>query len=143
MIEVKLISAEESYKIRKEILRKNITLTEKIKGDFDEKTFHLGAFYMNNLLGVATFMKNENSNFEGVQYRLRGMAVLENYQGKGIGKKLITKAITLLKNRKVDVLWCNARIIAINFYKKIGFKVKGSVFDIPLIGSHYVMYKKI
>ncbi|MFL0110951.1 hypothetical protein [Tenacibaculum maritimum] len=37
-------------------------------GDFDENTFHIGAFKENELLGVATFMEFENPLFRGSQY---------------------------------------------------------------------------
>lgn len=141
MIEIKFISTEETYEIRKEILRRNITLTEKNEDDFDESTFHLGAFIDTKLVSVATFMQNNHHYFDGFQYRLRGMATLDEYQGKGFGRKLISRAEEVLKEKNMDVLWCNARVVALDFYKKSGFKIKGSKFDITLIGNHYVMYK--
>lgn len=140
---VKLISAEETYDIRKEILRKNIPLTEKNKDDFEKFTFHLGAFVNDKLVGVSTFMQNDNQNFNGLQYRLRGMATLEEYQGQGLGKALILEAFDMLKKKRANVLWCNSRVVALDFYKKLGFKVIGSEFDIALIGPHYVMYKEL
>ena len=143
MIEIKFISAEETYQIRKEILRKNIPLSEKTEGDFDKNTFHLGAYYNNRLVCVATFMQSDSSYFSGNQYRLRGMATQEEFQGKGFGRRLILKAETVLNERKATVLWCNARVAALNFYKKIGFKTIGTAFDIHLIGPHYVMFKKM
>jgi len=143
MIEIKFIFTEETYKIRKEILRRGIPLTEKNDDDFDETTFHLGAFIDGRLVSVATFMQNDHHYFDGFQYRLRGMATLDEYQGKGLGKGLILKAEEVLKEKNVDVLWCNARVVAIDFYKKAGFKIKGSKFDIEFIGDHYEMYKML
>ncbi|MCF6279374.1 MAG: GNAT family N-acetyltransferase [Flavobacteriaceae bacterium] len=141
MIEIKFISTEETYEIRKDVLRKNISLTEKNKDDFDDSTFHLGGFIDDELVSVATFMQNEHKYFQGLQYRLRGMATLDKYQRKGLGKGFILKAEEVLKEKNVDILWCNARVLALNFYKKLGFIIKGSKFDITLIGDHYVMYK--
>ena len=143
MIDIKFISTEETYEIRREILRRNISLTEKNEDDFNETTFHLGAFIDGNLLSVATFMQNDHHYFSGFQYRLRGMATLDEHQGKGLGKGLIIKAVEVLKEKEVDVLWCNARVGALEFYKKLGFKTKGSIFDIPPIGDHYEMYKML
>jgi ribosomal protein S18 acetylase RimI-like enzyme len=143
MIDIRFISTEETYKIRREILRKNIPLTEKNKDDFDEDTFHLGAFVDDKLVSVATFMQNNHHYFKGFQYRLRGMATLDAFQGQGLGKALIISAEEILKQKNVDVLWCNARVVAIDFYKKLGFKIKGSKFDIALIGDHYEMYKML
>ncbi|GGK52026.1 MULTISPECIES: GNAT family N-acetyltransferase [Flavobacteriaceae] len=141
MIEIKNISAQETYAIRLEVLRKDIDLPYKFNGDLDKDTFHLGAFKEDKLIAVSSFMKVKNRNFKGLQYQLRGMATLTQYQGFGIGKQLIIKAEKILKPLNIDCLWCNARVIAVDFYKKQGFKTFGEVFDIPLIGGHYSMYK--
>ena len=142
MIEIKLISAEETYEIRKRVLRKNISLTEKTDGDFDDNTFHIGAYLDGKLGSVSTYVVEGNSYFSGLQYRLRGMATDENYQGNGLGKKSILRAEEILKERRVDVLWFNARIVALGFYKKLGYEIIGEGFDIKYIGSHFNMYKK-
>lgn len=51
-----------------------------------------------------------------------------NFRGNGIGKKLITFAISTLKINKVDVNEQNTQ--AVDFYKYVGFKiVKRSALD--------------
>jgi len=140
---IKEISAPQAYEIRKNMLRKNIPLTEKIKGDFDESTIHLGVFTEDVLVSVATFLQNDNESFKGLQYRLAGMATKEGYQKKGYGKKLLVTAENILKDRDVSILWCNARVIALNFYKKLGIITLGEEFELPLIGSHFAMYKEL
>ena len=71
------------------------------------------------------------------------MAVENNCQGQGVGKKILDFAFLELKKRKTDFLWCNARLIALDFYKKLNFKIYGEIFNIKDIGPHYVMYIKI
>lgn len=73
MIQIKTIIAEDTYEIRLEIIRKNIPLPYEFSGDFDKKTFHLGAFKDGKLIAVSSYMKAHNPNFEGSQYQLRGM----------------------------------------------------------------------
>jgi len=141
MIEIKNISAEETYAVRLEVLRKNIDLPYKFNGDLDTDTFHLGAFNKGELIAISSFMNVKNNHFKGTQYQLRGMATLEQYQGFGIGKLLIMEAEKILNSLNVDCLWCNARIIAVDFYKKQGFRTFEEKFNIPLIGDHFVMYK--
>lgn len=141
MIEIKQISADETYPIRLEVLRKGIPLPHKFKGDFDSDTFHLGVFHKTKLVGVSSFMKVDNENFDGFQYQLRGMATLEESRGLGVGRKMMVEAFEILKEKQVDCLWCNARIVAVDFYKKMGLKIDGDLFDIELVGNHYVMYK--
>ncbi|MDD3721850.1 MAG: GNAT family N-acetyltransferase [Lutibacter sp.] len=143
MIHIKEISTQETFPIRLEVLRKNIPLPYEFNGDFDENTFHLGAFEDDNLIAVSSFMKTNNSNFEGNQYQLRGMATLKEYQGSGAGKLMLQKAFIILKKKNTAVLWCNARIAAVDFYKKQGFQTFGEKFEISLVGKHYVMFKEL
>ena len=55
----------------------------------------------------------------------------------------MSKAIEEIKKRNGDFLWCNARLIAVEFYKKTGFSSIGEQFNISEIGPHYFMYKKL
>ncbi|REE81603.1 ribosomal protein S18 acetylase RimI-like enzyme [Lutibacter oceani] len=141
MIEVKKIKPTETYNVRLEVLRKNIPLPYEFKGDFDENTFHIGAFKNNKLIAVSSYMKAENENFKGTQYQLRGMATLEKFQGFGAGKLMMQKAFEILNELNIDCLWCNARVIAVNFYEKQGLQTFGEKFDIKFVGDHYVMFK--
>ena len=143
MIHIKEISARETFPIRLEILRKNITLPHEFNGDFDKETFHLGAFKKEELIAVSSYMKASNKNFEGSQYQLRGMATLETFQGFGAGKLMLQQAFLILKEKSIDVLWCNARFAAVDFYKKQGFQTFGEKFEISPVGEHYVMFKKL
>lgn len=143
MIKIEEISARETFPVRLEVLRKNIPLPYEFNGDFDSDTLHLGAFNNNTLIAVSSYMKADNKNFEGNQYQLRGMATLTEYQGFGVGKLMLQKAVQILKEKNSNLLWCNARIAAVEFYKKQGFQTFGEKFDIQYVGEHFVMYKKI
>ncbi len=140
---IKEITVEETYGIRKDELRKNMDLPSQFRGDLDADTFHLGLFINNEIVSIVSFMRSDYKEFTEKQFQLRGMATKENYQGKGFGKMLITKAEELLKEKEVIIIWCNARIVALDFYKKQGFKIIGKEFDIPQIGGHFVMYKEL
>ena len=141
MIEIKKIKASDTYNIRLEVLRNGIPLPVEFNGDNDNNTIHLGAFKNGKLIAVSSFMKASKEDFKGEQYQLRGMATLPEFQGLGAGKLIMLEAFDIFKNLKIDCLWCNARIIAVDFYKKLGFQTFGNVFDIKFIGNHYVMYK--
>ena len=65
------------------------------------------------------------------------------FRRKGFGAKLLNSAINEVKKREGNLLWCNARLIAVDFYSSLGFKTIGNEFDIKDIGLHYIMYKKI
>jgi len=140
MIQIKKISAIETFPIRAEVLRKNIPLPSEFNGDLDKDTFHLGAFKDDELIAVCSFMKAKNRLFKGEQFQLRGMATLEEFQGLGAGKLMMKLAVEILTDLGVNCLWCNAREIAVPFYEKQGMEIVGKPFEIQLIGVHYVMF---
>ena len=144
MIEIKKITAEQTYGIRLEVLRKGINKPYQFDGDFDINTFHAGAFENDKLVGISTIMKNKKQEFSNEnQYQLRGMAILPSYRGKGIGNKMINYALKELSIKKSSLLWCNAREVAVDFYIKMNFKILGEKFYIEEVGNHFVMYRSL
>ncbi|MCH4553666.1 GNAT family N-acetyltransferase [Aestuariibaculum lutulentum] len=143
--DIKIISAPETFPVRHPVLRPGKPIeTCNFDGDNLETTFHLGIYNNNQLLGVVSYFKSStNLLSEALQYQLRGMAVLDTFQGKGLGNLLVAYGDTLLKEKKIQVVWCNAREVAKTFYKKNNFKVIGEPFNISDIGLHYVMYKSL
>ncbi len=144
-VQIKAISATETIRVRQPILRPGLPVeTCVFKGDELKSTIHLGAYYNDQLIGVVTYMKNNTSIFEtNYQYQLRGMAVLSNFQKKGIGKLLLEKGEQILKDKNTELIWCNARKVAVPFYEKKGFTITGNLFNIPGVGPHYVMQKTL
>ncbi|CAM1348469.1 GNAT family N-acetyltransferase [Tenacibaculum ascidiaceicola] len=140
MIKIKNISAQETYKIRLAVLRNNIDLPYKFKEDEFENTFHLGAFYNNKLVGIASFMRNRIDVVKGEQYQLRGMATLPEVRGMGAGRLLIEEAKRALKAKDINVLWCNARKEAVEFYESLNFVTIGEEFEVQKVGPHFKMY---
>ena len=144
MVSIESITEEETLPIRQDVLRPGRPKKECIfDGDDAPQTFHLGAFTDETLVGIASFVVDNNPYFSGKQYRLRGMAVLPEYRGKGFGKELVAFGEKLIQEKGFDVLWFNAREVALNFYSRLGFISKGEPFEISTVGTHYVMYKKL
>lgn len=145
MIEIRKIPAIDCYPIRHQVLWQHKNLTDCfIDIDDQEGAFHLGAFLNNELVCIGSFFKQSQTQFsEKNQYRLRAMATSAKAQKQGAAKELLEFAFDKLKTRKQEVLWCDARIIATGFYSKLGFSKKGNSYEIPIIGTHYLMYKKI
>lgn len=143
MILIKKIEVDKTYDLRKKILRKGMTLSHKMQGDLSKDSLHLGLYDNDELVCIGSFMKNNREDFSGVQYQLRGMATAQNSQGKGLGLLLMKEAELILKKQGVDLIWCNARTTATGFYEKLGYQIIGSEFEVPEVGPHYVMYKKI
>ncbi|RAJ14620.1 GNAT family N-acetyltransferase [Olleya aquimaris] len=144
-ITIKAISGSDTIPVRHAVLRKGKPVEAcPIPEDNLESTYHFGLFYKDKLVGVCTFVADQSPYFDdAVQYRLRAMGVLEEYQGYHFGKHLLNHGVAFLKTKNIDRLWFNARLIALNFYKNNGFTTIGNQFDIPKVGPHYVMHKTL
>jgi GNAT superfamily N-acetyltransferase len=145
MIHIKQIQATDCYPIRKQVLWQHKAVAEcGIDIDEQDGVFHLGAFLNNELVCIGSFFKQKNPNFhQAHQYRLRAMATLPSAQKKGTAKSLVKFAVKKLQSENIDLLWCDARIVATGFYNQLGFSMKGNAYEIPIIGTHYLMYKHL
>ena len=144
MHSIKEITALETFSVRQPVLRPGKSIeTCHFDGDNLETTKHFGYFEGEILAGIASLFKSNSDLFqEKEQFQLRGMAVLSNFQKKGIGEKLVNHAEEDAKNRNGALIWFNAREIAVPFYEKLGYKIIGEPFDIGDIRKHFVMFKK-
>jgi predicted GNAT family N-acyltransferase len=97
----------------------------------------MGAFEDDKLLGCCLL-----SRVDKQRVRLRQMAVLNNLQGKGIGRALMQFAENIARDYRYQVLMMHARISAVDFYKKLGYEIQGDVFEEVTI-PHYIMEKKL
>lgn len=108
-----------------------------------ESTMHVGAFFNEVLVGVATFVREPHEEFLRAKtpFRLRGMATDIQFQGKGVGRQVLVFGTNELAKFRCDFLWCKAREIAFPFYERLDFMYFGELFDLPGIGPHKIMYK--
>jgi GNAT superfamily N-acetyltransferase len=141
------ITAQDTYQIRQRVLVPDHDLQKaKFKNDDDEDiSFHLGAFVDGKLVSVASFFYERNTLFPDLhQYRLRGMATLPEFQNQGLSSELLNMAFPIIKQNFCSLLWCDARVSAVGFYEKVGFKkVNDIIFEINGIGPHVLMMKPI
>ena len=72
--------------------------------------------------------------------RLRQMAVLNNLQGKGIGRALMQFAENIARDRGFKRITMHARKSAAGFYEKLGYTIFGEEFEEVTI-PHFVMEK--
>jgi predicted GNAT family N-acyltransferase len=97
----------------------------------------IGAFEDDKMLACCMLVE-ENSK----TVRLRQMAVLNDLQGKGIGKALMLFAENLARDRGYKKITMHARKNAIGFYEKMGYVRIGNEFEEITI-PHYLMEKKL
>jgi GNAT superfamily N-acetyltransferase len=149
-IEVRRITSADVLPLRRKVLRQGMPPETAIfPGDGEPETFHLGAVREGEIVGVATFLVRpyplDSSGARG--WQLRGMAVDPALQSHGVGSKMLDAAIEILgpEVRARDglpataILWCKARIKAVDFYRRNGWVTVGEEFEISPIGPHYHM----
>lgn len=142
-MQVCVVSASELYALRNLVLRPGKPLhTTFYDKDHDIDTFHLAISIESKSQCIATFYPEKMEDvYSRKAYRLRGMATHPNFRRKGLGKDLMQSAFTHLLQQQADLLWCKARLVAIPFYRSLGFQIIGEQYDIEGIGPHYTMYK--
>jgi GNAT superfamily N-acetyltransferase len=148
-IEVRRVAVEKILDLRHRILRAGLPPESAcFEGDEAETTLHFAAFTVEapshaeqRPVGCLTLMLN---SFQAEPaWQLRGMAVDEPHQGRGLGRELLTRAEQAVAAGQVCLLWCNARVPAAGFYEKHGWTSVSEVFEIPTAGPHVKMSKRL
>ena len=125
-------------KLRDDILRKPLGLgftPEELETEKDNML--IAAFEDEDILGCCMLVEEKSDTV-----RLRQMAVLNDLQGKGIGRALMNFAENIARDRGYKIINMHARINAVGFYEKMGYKISSEQFTEVTI-PHYVMEKKL
>ena len=107
---------QQMVQLRNDILRKPLKLTfspEELEKEKDE--ILIGAFEEEKMLGCCMLIMVDPTTV-----RLRQMAVLNNLQGKGIGRALMQFAENIARDRGFKKIIMHARKTAAGFYEKTG-----------------------
>ncbi|MFZ1946874.1 MAG: GNAT family N-acetyltransferase, partial [bacterium] len=119
-------------------------------GDDHAESLHLGTFLEGALVGVATVVPAPAPARLGIPARpgerawqLRGMAVLPEFRGRGFGAAMVKACMAHVARRGGGLMWFNARLAAVEFYRKLGFEAKGGQYEIPISGPHFMMWRAI
>jgi ribosomal protein S18 acetylase RimI-like enzyme len=129
---------QQMLKLRDAILRKPLGLSftpEDLEKEKDNML--IGAFEDERMLGCCMLVEEQPDIV-----RLRQMAVLNDLQGKGIGRALMNFAENIARDRGYKIIRMHARNNSVGFYEKVGYKVKGDQF-IEITIPHYVMEKEL
>ena len=71
------------------------------------------------------------------------MATREDARGQGIGALVLEAGLAYVAAEGGKLVWCNARLPAVGFYERAGFKTRGDEWVEPRIGSHVVMWRGV
>ncbi len=121
-IHIEQIRPELTWRLRQQVLYPTLKLYE-MELDEDNDGIHFGAFTDKALVGIISLFQ------QGTLFQFRKLAVLPDVQKMGIGSSLLNYIETYAAAEGGVTLWCNARISAIGFYLKAGYKHTGKLFS--------------
>lgn len=131
--------------IRHKILRPHQTIDDcAFPGDDQPGALHAGVVDSGELVAVASVFRDPlPGNPDERDWRIRGMATLPEFRGQGLGGELLEACVAHAAAREARLVWCNVRAGSTDFYARHGFEARGSKFDLPGIGPHYLMIRKL
>jgi N-acetylglutamate synthase-like GNAT family acetyltransferase len=115
---------QQERELRNEVLLRPIGLPDYGWEHNDKEAAHFVAVKDHIVVGCVLLVKRENNRAQLMQ-----MAVKEEFQSTGVGKKLLQKLIENAKNQNIKEVYCHARENAIPFYLKNNFKI----YDKPFV----------
>lgn len=129
---------QQMVQLRNDILRKPLGLSfSPDELDKEKLEILIGAFEEEKMLGCCMLI-----TLDPATVRLRQMAVLNNVQGKGIGRALMQFAENIARDRGFRKITMHARQSAVGFYEKLGYAVSGEEFEEVSI-PHFIMEKSL
>ena len=105
--------------------------------DKEKDNLLMAAYEDDQMLGCCMLVEEEPGTV-----RLRQMAVVNDLQGKGIGKALMQFAENLARDRGFRKITMHARKNAVGFYEKMGYRKIGDEF-LEITIPHYLMEKDL
>jgi predicted GNAT family N-acyltransferase len=114
---------EQAFAIRKRVFVKEQGVLEEIELDRDDvRAIHFLAFDSTRAVGTARLVIRQKSA------KIGRMAVLKKYRGKGIGTKLLRRAIVAAQRQGLQNIYLHAQVPVIGFYEAQAFRCVGPVF---------------
>ena len=95
------------------------------------------------VVGVATVFPQDHPVTGEAAWRLRGMAVAEPVRSTGCGGFLLRAVFDHVAAEGGRLLWCNARVTALDFYLRHGLGIDSEVFHVPGGGPHRRMRREL
>ncbi|GIW77035.1 MAG: putative N-acetyltransferase YitI [Phycisphaerae bacterium] len=143
MIEYQEVPVDRILCLRHKLLRDGLPAeSARFEADDDPQTVHWAAVVNGRVIGCVSLVLQA---LEGQPaWQLRGMAVLQEFQRRGIGSQLLRRTEEhVIRHAPPGLIWCNAREQAVGFYQRHGWKIISDRFDIPTAGAHYRMLKRL
>ena len=140
-IVVERVDAAVTRPLRQRVLRPHETLAQlTLPGDDEPDSGHFAVFEGDEVVATGSVRREPPPwPIDGPAWRLRGMATAEDRRRRGMGGAVLAAVIAHVRGHGGGLLWCNARLPAVPFYRRAGFEARGDSWEDPQIGPHIVM----
>jgi GNAT superfamily N-acetyltransferase len=140
---VRPVPVDDVIDLRHRVLRAGLPReAASFPGDDEPTAVHFAAIEGSTVVGCVTLIHRPHDGAPA--WQLRGMAVAPERRGGGVGSALLAAVDAHVGASDFSrQLWCNARVPAVGFYARHGWRAVNDVFDIPTAGPHRAMVKRI
>jgi predicted GNAT family N-acyltransferase len=133
-MKIKEIPAQDTYKLRHQVMWADKSV-EFIMLLNDDEGLHYGLLKDSVIISVVSlFIKDKDAQF-------RKFATKVSEQGNGYGTLLLNHLMTVVREKNVKKLWCNARADKTSFYERLGMVQTPKTFT--KAGIDYIIMEKI
>lgn len=136
--EVRTVDPASTRPLRRRVLRPHESLQE-LASHEPAGVHAVGAFEGDELIAVG-FVCPDGAPGE---WRVRGMATAPEHRGRGAGAAILDQLVEHARAQGATRIWCNARTPALSLYARAGFEPESGEFEIPGIGPHFVMARRV
>lgn len=116
---------ETSIVIRNEVFRKPHGLDIKDDDLSSDKVVEMFGAYLNDKMIATIFLDIVDKD----TVKVRNVAILEEYRGKGLGKQLMDYVEDIARQRGYTKVILMGRVSAEKFYNKLGYKTLSKPYD--------------
>ncbi len=128
---------KDAASLRYDVFFKEFNLDPDVINDSQEKSsIHLAAVTDGKVAGYGRL------SIDGNTAQISQMAVQDKMRGKGIGSRIMTLFIGRSKQEGCRSIFLNARIGAVSFYQRFGFKCTGSQFPSKKTGLAHIRMER-
>ena len=135
---VRPVAVEDTRGLRQQVLRPHQSASE-LASHEPPDTFAVGVFEGDQLVAVGLIGREG----EPGEWRVRGMATLPGFRGRGAGSAVLEALLDHARRRGGTSVWCNVRTPARTLYERAGLQVASEEFELPQIGPHVVMRRQL
>ncbi len=139
-VSVRQIPLEQTRALRRSLLRPHESIEQLAAGE-PADAFAVGAFEGDERAPLAVgFIAPDGP---AGSWRVRAMATAPQSRGRGLGAAVLEQLVDHAREHGAARVWCNARTPARAFYERAGFRATSDEFELPPIGPHFVMERRL